>query len=249
MAWIVVIIIIVVFVAVKSKPTKKPLEKYISYPENIVKSDNERRERIARGEHDDMYLAYKDHHRGKSLAQIEQYIKAKREEGGDYWSNSRLEYKVLMDLARPLEISRNAEIKQLVESEQIYQYSYTKLLEYYRIITYNPQIYAGFNLNLLNDALEKASFQKFNPELIKKPPSTAVRWLIAREKEGEYIASELNDIAGKMEKQELPEEAYKRQRKNIQSNISKAKKEGNWLKTEELEQKLITLKNQKINPT
>ena len=245
MAWIVVIIIIVVFVAIKSKPTKKPPVKYISYPENIVESDNERRERIARGEHDEMYLAYQDHHQGKSLAQIEQYIKAKREEGGDYWSNSRLEYKVLMDLARPLEISRNAEIKQLIESDQIYQYSYSKLLEYYRMITYNPHIYAGFNLNLLNDALEKASFQKFHPELITKTPSTVLIWLNTRKKKGEYIASKLNDIATEMAEQESPEEAYKRQRKNIQSNISKAKKENNWLKTEEFEQKLINLEKTK----
>jgi len=245
MTWIVVIIIIVVLVAIKSKPTKKPPAKYISYPENIVISNNERRERIARGEHDEMYLAYQDHHRGKSLAQIEQYIKEKREEGGDYWNNSRLEYKVLMDLSRPLEISRNAEIKQLVESDQIYQYSYSKLLEYYRMITYNPHIYAGFNLNLLSDALEKASFQKFHPELITKTPSTALIWLNSRKKKGEYIASKLNDIADEMAEHESPEEAYKRQRKNIQSNISKAKKEGNWLKTEEFEQKLINLEKPK----
>jgi len=246
MIWFGLFLAIVLIIALSSKSTKKPPEKYIQYPDSIVKSDNEKKERITRGEHDEMYLAYKNHHQGKSLQQIEKYIKDKREESWYYWENSRLEYKVLMDLSRELESIRNAELKELIESDQIFQYSYAKLLEYYRMIIYNPHIYQEFKTNLLIEALEKSSFQKFNSELITKTPSTAVKWLNARENEGEYIADKLKDIAREIQQQESPDEAYKRQRKNIQSNISKAKKEGDWLKTEELEQKLIKLEQSKL---
>lgn len=234
-----------VFIAAVSKSNKKTPEKYIRYPDSIIKSDNERKVRIANGEHDNMYFAYKDYHKWKSLEQIEQYIKEKRKESWHYWQDNRLEYKVLMELSRELENHRAEELKKIIESDQVLQLSYNKLLEYFRIITYNPHIYKGFNTRLLTEALDKASFEKFHPELIIKTPSTALKWINARVKAGEYIADKLKDIAEEIQQNESPEEAYKRTRKNIQSNISKAKKEGDWLKIEELEQKLITLKKPK----
>lgn len=245
MAWVVVIIIIVVFVAAISKPTKKPPEKYIRHPDSITKSDNDKKVRIANGEHDEMYYAWKDHHKWKSLEQIEQYIKEKREESWRYWEYNRLEYKVLMELYRELEAIKNLEIKNLIESEQVYQLDYSKLLEYFRIITYNPHIYKGFKINMLTEALDKASYNRFYSELIQKAPSAALRWINARENEGEYIADKLKYIAEEIQKKESPEESYKRQRKNIQSNISKAKKDEDWLKIEELKQKLSNLNDQK----
>jgi len=245
MVWIIIFIVVVVIVVANVKSDKKPPDKYIRYPDSIIKSDNERKVRIANGEHDDMYLAYKDHHKWKSLEKIEQYIKEKREESWHYWQDNRLEYKVLMELSREIETHRAEELQKTITSDQVYQLSYTELLEYFRMITYNPHIYKGFNTKQLTQALEQASFEKFHPELITKTPSTALKWINARENAGEYIGNKLKDIAEEMQQKELPDEAYKRQRKNIQSNISKAKKEGDWLKTEELEQKLINLENQK----
>ena len=117
MAWIIIGIIVVIFIAAVSKSTKKTPEKYIRYPDKIIKSDNDRKQRIANGEHDDMYLAYKSYHQSKSLDQIQQYIKEKREESCYYWEDNRLEYKVLMELSRKLESIQNLEIKIL----KIYQ--------------------------------------------------------------------------------------------------------------------------------
>ena len=87
---------------------------------------------------------------------------------------------------------------------------------------------------------------KYNdyPDLIQKTPSVALKWLSARENEGEYIADKLKEIAREIQQKESPEDTYKRERKNIQSNISKAKKAGNWIKIEELERSLIELENQ-----
>ena len=238
-------LLVIIIIAINRKPNKKPPEKYFKYSDDIIRSDNKRKARIERGEHDEMYYAWKDYHKGKSLEQIEQYVKEKREEIWSYWQDNRLEYKVLMELSRELELIRNKEIKQLIESDGVFQLTYSKLIEYYRMITYNPQIYKGFNLSLLEEALNIASFNKFHSQLITKTPSTAVKWLNARENEGEYISDELKEMAKELEKQETPKEVYKRTRKNIQSNISKAKKEGDWIKTEELEQKLINLEKPK----
>ncbi|NYP66712.1 hypothetical protein, partial [Escherichia coli] len=138
MAWILVIIIIVVIIAAVSKRNKKTPEKYIRYPDSIIKSDNETKVRIANGEHDDMYFAYKDHHKWKSLEQIGQYIKQKRGESWHYWQDNRLDYKVLKELSSELENHRVEELKKIIESDQILQLGYKKLLEYFRMITYNP---------------------------------------------------------------------------------------------------------------
>jgi hypothetical protein len=240
-----IFLVVILIIILVNRPKKRPPEKYFQYPADIIKSDNERKTRIERGEHDEMYYAWKDHHRGKSLEQIQQFIKAKRDESWYYWENNRLEYKVLMELSRELEKSKADELRKIIESDQVFQLSYSELLSNFRMISYNPHIYKSFNTKLLVDALEKVSFDKFHPQLITKTPSTVLRWLNAREKEGEYIPDKLKDIAAEMVKQESPEESYKRQRKSIQSNISKAKKDGDWLKTEELEQKLINLETQK----
>src|SRR3989339_560952 len=138
MVWIIIFIVVVVIVVANVKSDKKPPDKYIRYPDSIIKSDNERKVRIANGEHDDMYLAYKDHHKWKSLEKIEQYIKEKREESWHYWQDNRLEYKVLMELSREIETHRAEELQKTITSDQVYQLSYTELLEYFRMITYNP---------------------------------------------------------------------------------------------------------------
>lgn len=232
------IILIAIIASYNSKQKIKQKTDYYSAAKLSLE-----REEFKRTRNNDLYESLQQQHKHKSREEISQYIELKRSEDDNYWEYHRMEYKILMDRGRVVfENDRRAFIKKL-NSVEITDMAYDELNNHYWLVKNNPHIYDEVDLVKLENVLSEKAYNKFLPMLKTQVPTSAKRWLTARKNNGEYIPNSLYEYAIKMEMDESPEVRYKRKRKNIQTAISKAKKNGDKYEIEKLQSILEQLED------
>ena len=236
---IVAIIILIVIVVTNTSFTNIT---YKSKNERILEDLNKYKQSRIYRPSDELYASVTKQHSDKSLNQIKEYIESQRKNNDSYWESHRMEYKILMERQSLLFKEEIEVIGNLLSSESISTMTYEELLDYYKKVRYNTHIYRNVSLSKICDTLENLSYQKFLPVLKEKTSSTAVKWLVARQNEGEYISNSLKIMAKEMEAQESEDIIYKRKLKNLQNRLSKAKKDSIKSKISEIQEELDRFK-------
>ena len=228
---IAVVVFIIIIIANSQQNSKKPQKiDYYTAAQYSIGRENKSQN------NDDLYESIKQQHKNKTLSQIKRYIDFRREQDDGYWEYHRMEYKILMEYQREKQnADDNAYIRKVAAFTD--KTPYTDLLDAYHRIRYNREIYPEVNFTILEARLATQSDIYFK-EQIKTCKNTGLEiWLTARKKEGHYITKEMVEYAREIENSEPPLDRLKRQRKNYQTAIAKAKKENNTyllLKYEEL---------------
>jgi len=238
---IITIIILFVIVVVNSSSANTT---YKSKNERILEDLNNYKKSRNYRPSDELYASVTKQHSDKSLSQIREYLESHRKDNDPYWEHHKMEYKILVERQSLLFSEEIKNVSNLL-SDDISTMTYVELLDYYNKIRYNTHIYRNVNLSRICDTLEELSYQKYSPVLKEKTPSTVVRWLEARQNEGEYISKRLKIMAKEMEAQESEDVVYKRKLKNLQNRLSKANKDSIRSKVAEIQDELDNFKRKK----
>jgi hypothetical protein len=189
-------------------------------PGYTPETETEKKQRL-----DNLFEDYRKIHSHKTLAQIDDYIESKRTGNDDYWHSYRMEYKVLMDYRRKLQAADDDLFtKKVNDYNETTQYE--TLLEAWHKVRFSQHFYPEIDFEKLVEKLEVKSADKFLPLIVKCHNRQYQKWINGRKREGHYIPQAIYKFAADAEKNESELEKLKRERKNYQTALSKAKKTG-----------------------
>lgn len=171
------------------------------------------------------YSSLQRQHQHKTIAEIDSYIKRKREEDDDYWGYSGLEYKVLMDRYRELSKKEEAFIRAKLSTVDIETLTANQCIKLSTIIK-SKHVFGVFDkeLELIDKRLHEV-VTKQHIDIISGLNYNQVKayWKIIKNNHG-FIPERIIEEGNKRLANEPPEIRLKRERKNIQTNLSKARK-------------------------